>query len=200
MTGVPERVSAQLGRPTGRAGQLLVRLLNRVNRDANAEAVDAVDVQPGDRTLDVGFGGGVGLRALLDSPAGSVAGVDPSPDMVARARRRFAEEVRAHRLQVAQGGVPRLPFPDDCFERIITVHTAYFWPEPERAARELRRVLAPGGRVAVVVQHRRGMEGRRVHERFRRLYDEGELEAVLRAAFDDVRVEQRGDRLVAVAG
>lgn len=186
------RLARQLGHPRGAFGAVLGRVLNRGNRPANLAAVEHLGVQPGDRALDVGFGGGVGLEALLESAAATVAGVDHSPDMVERARSRFGDRVRVERASVEA-----LPFADASFDRILSVHTVYFWPDPERGARELRRVLAPGGRLVLALGRKAWMEQRRIHRSGFTLYSDEEIAALLRAGgFADVRVEGDGPLFV----
>ena len=144
-------LARQLGHPSGLRGRLLVRALNRGNRELVRAVVRASGVGTGQTAADVGFGGGVGLVALLDAtaPDGSVHGVDISTTMVARARRAFAAECRSGRLQLFQGSMLDLPVADDSLDTAITVNTVYFLDEVEPAFREFARVLRPGGRLVV---------------------------------------------------
>src|SRR5689334_23769669 len=97
-------VSDQLSRPSGLAGRLVARGMNRGNRDFNARAIERLDVQPGTRVLDLGFGGGLTFRPLLELGA-TIAGVDRAPDMVDAARSHHAAEVAAGRIVVHTGEV-----------------------------------------------------------------------------------------------
>ncbi len=192
MASLHDRLAAQLGHPRGAFGRLLVRFLNRRNRADNADAVAALGVRPGDRALDLGFGGGVGLSLLLDSAAGSVSGADLSADAVAAARRRFGECVR-----VVEAAVPTLPFADGAFDRILTINTVYFWSDGPACVRELHRVLAPGGRLVVGVGRPEDMRGR-LFEHFY-VYEENELVALLRdGGFSGVHIEATRRALLAV--
>ena len=189
-----ERVARQLGRPSGRFGRLIAWALNHANRSANAAGLERLDVRPGDRVLDLGFGGGGALAVLAEGPAGSLTGVDPSPEMVSAAARRFRG-----RVQVLEASVEALPFPDDSFDRILSTHTVYFWPDPRAGARELRRVLAPGGRLVLVLGSRESMARRRVHRTGFTLYSADEIADLLRSSgFERVRVDADGP-LFAVA-
>ena len=189
-----ERVARQLGRPTGAFGRLLARALNRGNRAANLGALERLGVQPGDRVLDLGFGGGVALAVLAERPAGSITGVDRSPDMVAAAAKRFRGRVR-----VLEASVESLPFGDDSFDRILSSHTVYFWPDPDAGARELKRVLAPNGRLVLVLGSRASMERRRIHRTGFTLYSADEIAALLEhSGFERVQVDG-DDLLFAVA-
>jgi arsenite methyltransferase len=153
--GIRERFLAgtarQLGHPDGWRGQLVGRILNRANRTFVQAAVEAAGLVPGAVAADLGFGGGVGLRMLLDTvgPTGRVYGVDVSRTMLERARVRFADEWAAGRLELIGGSLVDLPLAEDSVDAIITVNTFYFLEDPRPALREITRVLRPGGRVVI---------------------------------------------------
>ena len=131
--------------------------MNRGNRAFNARAIERLDVQPGARVLDLGFGGGLTFRPLLERGA-TVVGVDRAQDMVEAARARHRAEVDAGRLSLHAGEVQALPLEDAAVDRILTVNTVYFWPDLAPAFAELHRVLAPGGRVVIGIRDGSVME------------------------------------------
>lgn len=148
MSWVLDRLVPQLARPQGLLGQLVASLLNRGNAAINQAVVDTLEPRPGERVLEVGFGGGVGLAQLLARERNlTVTGIDASPDMVARCRRRFGERVR---LQV--GSVEALPYKDGDMDCIYGANVSYFWLDLELALAELRRVLRPGGRLVLGIR------------------------------------------------
>ena len=144
-------IAGQLGRPHGLLGPFVARALNRGNQRAIAAAVDAAEVRPGATAADVGFGGGIGLRMLLDrvGDAGTVHGVEIADDMLRRARSRFRAELRSGRLQLHRGSMTALPFDDASLDVVITLNTVYFVADLGAAAAELARVIRPRGRVVV---------------------------------------------------
>lgn len=144
-------ISRQLSHPSGVAGRVIAALMNRGNRDLNARAIDLLDVRPGDRVLDLGFGGGATFPVLLRR-GGTVIGVDRAGDMVHAARDRYRTEVAAGRVVVQAGDIAALPLEDGGADRILTVNTIYFWPDLPPALRELRRVLVPGGRIVIGIR------------------------------------------------
>jgi arsenite methyltransferase len=108
----------------------------------------ALGAHPGDRILDVGCGPGFAIAELVDQvgEAGSIAGVDRSPQMLAAAARRCAgyPNVTLHEADAAA-----LPLDDAAFDRALCVQVLEFVPDVAAALAELRRVLRPGGRVVV---------------------------------------------------
>lgn len=146
---MPLRIIArQLSRPSGLLGKLVAFLMNRRNKDMNAFAAEQLDVEPTDRVLEVGFGGGVTLRYLIEN-SGFVAGVDRSRDVVLRAKSKFSREMAAGRAAFHECSVVSLPFDESSFDKALTVSTVYFLESLEASFREIHRVLTPGGTLAI---------------------------------------------------
>jgi len=186
----------QLRGPSGRSGRLVARVLNRVNADLNREAVAALEVTSGGHALDLGFGGGVGLRELLAGPAARVTGVELSDAMLAAAGRRFAGDAR---LELLKGSADAIPLPDGSVDRLLSVHTLYFWPDPEAGMAEVRRVLADDGRACIALQPREAMEDDPLHDHGFTLYAAADLDRLLKGAgFGNVDVRATGKRLLGV--
>jgi len=99
-----------------------------------------LDLQPDDELLDVGCGPG-GL--LLDHAAHVrfVAGLDVSEIQVAMARRRLAERIAVGTADIALGDAAALPWADGRFSVVSSINALKFVREPERALREIHRVL-----------------------------------------------------------
>lgn len=145
-------IDPQYRRPSGLLGHRIGADMARAHRPENMWTVDCLDPQPADHILELGFGPGVAVAALAERvTAGRIAGIDLSRTMVAAARRRSAAAVRAGRVDLRQGDVARLPFPDSSFDKVFGIHTLYFWPHPEAALREAGRVLRPGGRLVLTI-------------------------------------------------
>jgi len=185
-------LARQLANPVGIGGAIVGHLMNRSNAEMNRRAVELLEVRASHAVLDVGFGGGLTFRALLARAAeGIVAGVDPSADMVAAARRRLANPVAAGRLRLEVGTVERLPFDDATFDRAVSVNTIYFWPDVAAALREVRRVLRPDG--VLVLGYRPAHRLRRTsfaRHGFRLLEDEEVLDHLASAGFETLAVEE----------
>lgn len=144
-------LARQLAEPSGFAGRIVGRLLNRGNRAVVEAAVEAVDVDSGSVVADIGFGGGVGVNLLLQrvGDAGSVHGVELSTRMLDEARRRFRDQIARGHLHLHDARMENLPFPDSSLDAVISTNTIYFIADLTAALSELARVLRPAGRLAL---------------------------------------------------
>jgi len=108
-------------------------------------------LQPGERVLDVACGTGIVAReaAALAGAQGQIVALDMNPAMLAVARALPA--VTGAAIDWQEGNATAMPFPDGSFEVVLCQHGLQLIPDREGVAREMRRVLAPGGRVLVMV-------------------------------------------------
>jgi demethylmenaquinone methyltransferase/2-methoxy-6-polyprenyl-1,4-benzoquinol methylase len=104
----------------------------------------AAAVRPGDRVLDAACGTGDLAIAGLRAGAGKVTGLDFSERMLERARRKDA------RIEWVQGDLLALPFADETFDAATVGFGVRNVADLEAGLRELRRVLKPGGRLAIL--------------------------------------------------
>jgi ubiquinone/menaquinone biosynthesis C-methylase UbiE len=115
-----------------------------------AWARDALDVRPGERMVDIGCGIGDELIAFAElvGPQGEAIGIEPNPGIRAEAARR-AETVGSI-ARFIDGEAYRLPFDDSTVDVVRCERVWQHIDEPARAAREITRVLRPGGRAVVI--------------------------------------------------
>lgn len=160
--------------------------LDRIGGEMNRLTLKALDLQPRDRVLEVGFGGGDLLASILGGTGGAVFGVDLSAAMVARARRRFRGE---ERLALFQGSAEALPLPDASVDKACSVSNIYFWSDPVAVMAEFARVIRPGGTLAICFEPAEELRKWPGHRFGFRLYEKDEVEALLVAAgFGDLEV------------
>jgi SAM-dependent methyltransferase len=159
---------------------------------ANETALELLDLQPEDHVLEVGFGHGATIaRAAAAVSRGFVAGVDPSIAMCRIATRRNQAAIAGGRVELREASVESMPYPDAAFDKVLSVHTLYFWREPARALAEIRRVLKRPGRLVLAWRHDPGAR-RSFPESVYRFHDEQHVLRLLAdASFGSVELESR---------
>jgi len=108
------------------------------------QAIERMDIQPGERVLEVGVGTGINL-ALYPREA-SVTGIDFSSSMLEKARERAARK-NAPPVRLLQMDAADLKFVDDSFDIVYAPYLISVVPDPVKVAQEMRRVCRPGGRI-----------------------------------------------------
>jgi demethylmenaquinone methyltransferase / 2-methoxy-6-polyprenyl-1,4-benzoquinol methylase len=119
--------------------------------------VSRVPARPSDRVLDVATGTAAVAMELARSKGCRVVGLDQSAEMLAEARRRVVAAGLGERIELVEGTALELPFADASFDHLTVTYLLRYVPDPDAAARELVRVVAPEGTVAMLefaVPHR----------------------------------------------
>ena len=155
--GAAALLARQCRKPTWLPGRLLARQMNVSHRRLTEWGLSHVRVGERFTILDVGCGGGKTVDRLASAAQeGAVYGIDYSPASVATARRTNAARIASGRVDVRLGTVSALPFDADMFDLVTAVETHYYWPDLSADVREIRRVLRPGGTLAIVAETYRG--------------------------------------------
>ena len=141
-------INQQHRHPHGLIGQFIGEQMLRQHKPETTWSIELLNLQPTDRILEIGSGAGRGLAlALQQSPQGHIIGLDLSTTMVHAAARRNRAAHRAGHLSLLRGDIVALPFQDHHFDKIVSVHTFYFWPEPNALFGQILRLLRVGGRL-----------------------------------------------------
>jgi SAM-dependent methyltransferase len=147
----------QFHRPSGPLGRVVGRVMatRSSNVQRNRWAVDQLAVRPTDRVLEIGFGPGVAIEALVARVTeGAVHGIDHSELMVRAAARRNAKALAEGRLRLTQASVADLDDELAPLDLILAVNNLGMWPDPPAQLKHLERLLRPGGRIAIGQQPR----------------------------------------------
>ena len=147
----------------------------------NRVTLERLDLKPGERVLEVGFGGGDLLASILAAPV-AATGIDRSEAMVARARRRFRREIAAGKLGLLAGSAESLQVPSQSFDKACSVNALYFWPEPQAVLAELARVLRPDGCLVLAFQTPEGVRQWPGHVHGFHAYGVGEVSRLMEEA------------------
>jgi ubiquinone/menaquinone biosynthesis C-methylase UbiE len=112
--------------------------------------VELLSLAPGSRVLDVCCGAGASAlpAARLVGPRGNVVGVDLAKELLALAQTKATQQHLAN-IQFEPGDMLSLRFPNESFDAVVCVFGIFFVPDMTMAVRELWRLVAPGGQLAV---------------------------------------------------
>ena len=150
--GLLKSFFSQCARPEGFLGRMMLRFMNFGHAPLTNWGLGLIEIHDRWTMLDIGCGGGATLKRLLRRSEGAkVYGIDISEESVAKARRVNAK-VLDKQVFVTQGSAEKLPYEDGKFDLVTAVETVYFWPNLPDCLKEVKRVLKPGGRFAIMVE------------------------------------------------
>jgi ubiquinone/menaquinone biosynthesis C-methylase UbiE len=120
--------------------------------EAQSALLSLASLEMGEQVLDIACGTGLvsfeASRAV--SRSGHVLGIDLSERMVDAAEQR-AQEMKLSNCSFSRMDAETLALPDASFDVVLCALGLMYMPDPEKAVREMRRVLRPGGRVSLAV-------------------------------------------------
>ena len=106
---------------------------------------------PDETILDVGCGGGWLVREIASRvPQGRAVGMDLSDEMLAHARRNSSG---VSNVEFIVGSVDAIPRESNSFDKVISVESSYYWPDPAAGIREIFRVLRPSGSAWILINY-----------------------------------------------
>jgi len=111
------------------------------------QAIQRMDIQPGERVLEVGVGTGINLSLYPTDAA--ITGIDFSEPMLEKARERASRKEMRH-TRLLQMDAADLKFADDSFDIVYAPYLISVVPDPVGVAQEMRRVCRPGGRIIIL--------------------------------------------------
>lgn len=150
--GLLKTLFTNCAHPKGRMGRAMLKFMNMCHAPLTNWGLSLIGIQDGWTMLDIGCGGGATLQRLTKRSKGCmVYGIDISEESVAKAANVNAA-VLNKQVFVTQGSAEKLPYEDWKFDLVTAVETVYFWPNLPHCLQEVRRVLKPGGKFAIMVE------------------------------------------------
>jgi arsenite methyltransferase len=128
--------------------------MERHHLDITEKTIRLMNLRPGERVLDLGCGSGWATRLLArlvgDGPEGfgQVVGLDVSDEMVRRARETSKD---FDNILYVWGSAQQIPWEENFFDKVLSVESFYYYPDQDRALMELFRVMAPRGRLFILI-------------------------------------------------
>ncbi len=198
--------AAQQRCPSGFAGWFFGEQMAHQHVEETSWTIAQLYLRPTDDVLEIGFGAGKAIeRVAALVPAGTVSGVDLSYAMLETASRRNAQAMKNGRVILRHGNITALPFADQQFDKVLSIHTFYFWPDVLRGTAEIFRVLKPGGRSVVTLSNGKvGTDEQTGLERYQGVLEQQILPYMQQLGFTSISIEQgpvsREYKSVAVVG
>jgi len=110
--------------------------------------VPRMELAGNDRILDLACGAGLASRLMASRHATRVVGMDISNGMLRHARNQSAQ---FQNISFTCGSAEHVPFPDNFFTKVLSVEAFYYFEHQDRVLAELQRVLAPQGRLFLLI-------------------------------------------------
>lgn len=140
------------GKPQGEDGKKMLLRMNDGHATLTKWATDFLDIKEDDNILDIGCGGGAALNRLSQKiTTGHLTGVDYSSVSVEMSKKHNEENIKNGKMDILEASVEELPFENDKFDKIITVESFYFWPNPKENIKEVFRVLKKNGTFLLIL-------------------------------------------------
>ena len=117
--------------------------------DITEQTLALMDIQPGDRILDLGCGTGWASRRMARiATTGEVVGLDVADEMLRRAE-QLSSAFR--NVRYAWGSAENIPEADNAFSKVLSVESFYYYADQGKALDELRRVMLPGAKLFILI-------------------------------------------------
>jgi ubiquinone/menaquinone biosynthesis C-methylase UbiE len=155
----PKILARQLKHPQGELAIQVGKKMSEENLRINLNTIDALKLSPNDNILEIGMGNGFFVKDIfhLDSSI-KYTGCDHSKIMVEEAHQQNVQFIINGQANFIRASVEKLPFNNEVFDKVFSVHSIYFWDSQELALSEIHRVLKQKGRITIAIRPKSLME------------------------------------------
>ena len=145
---VAEKIT-QCMKPHGEEGIETIENMNENHKEISKFAFSLIQVDSGDKILDIGCGGRVNIEKFLKLTSGNVDGLDYSEVSVAESIKRNQKAVDEGRCEVMHADVSSMPIEDESYNIVSAFETVYFWPDIKETFKEVSRIIKPDGQFMI---------------------------------------------------
>lgn len=192
-----KNIAQQLSCPSGEAGVEMGIMMNDINIGMTLESIKALQLDAGQKVLELGHGNAGHLVSLLVQAEGlKYYGLEISTTMhdeAAHINQAFVQNNQAA-FSLYEG--EKIPFGDEYFDRIFTVNTLYFWQNPVDFLNEIYRVLKKNGCAIVTFAHKEFMQTLPFTQYIFELYSNADFEKLVKqTAFAQSEILERSENI-----
>jgi ubiquinone/menaquinone biosynthesis C-methylase UbiE len=145
-------LDTQYSQPTGLFGRLIGEKMIRQHKPETLWTIENLHLQKNEQILEVGCGAGYALKHIAAlNGVRNVTGLDVSETILHSAAIRNKKALRQKRMTFVHGSVEELPFHDEQFSTVFSIHSVYFWEDLSKSLEEIHRVLMPRGSVTITL-------------------------------------------------
>jgi len=144
MNKLQKYISSQFKKPRGLGGMIVALIQNVANRNLYRTTVSEVNMNEGEKLLDIGYGNGYLLMQLYKKQPVDMYGIDISEDAMEMATKKNRKAALNNQLHLSVGDCCELSYDADTFDAVTSINTIYFWSDTVKGLSEIRRVLKPG--------------------------------------------------------
>lgn len=190
MSKFTEYIGSQFGNPHGFIGRVCCVIMNVINKAMYKNTVSEIDINSGDKVLDIGYGNGYLLHLIYKKCNTELYGIDISADMKKQAVKRNKKAEKNGQLFLEIGDCCDLPYENNVFSVVSSINTVYFWNDVVKALTEIRRVLKMDKSFYNVVYTKEWLDTLSYTEKGFKKYDPEQLIEFGRAAgFEQIQVK-----------
>ncbi|WP_227396446.1 class I SAM-dependent methyltransferase [Jeotgalibacillus aurantiacus] len=143
----------QFSRPKGAMGKVAGYIMSKENKKLNRWSAGCLDVQTGERILEIGYGPGACMKEIIKKNV-IIDGIDASAAMAEQAGKRMEQSIESGKARVMQGKVEHIHLPEEYYDKILSVNNFTIWEDPDQGLKKLYHALKENGRIVITMQPR----------------------------------------------
>lgn len=140
-----EKIANQFKKPSGFWGRIVSRLMVKGNRHAYDTLLKDMNVQSGEKLLEIGYGPGIGIQLLAEAANCRIYGVDFSELMFRKASKRNKELIDNKQVDLLYGDFIETPINAEDFDKVFCLNVVYFWKDLNPPFLKIKSLLKNGG-------------------------------------------------------
>jgi len=150
------------------------------NAELNNLVFDKLSLTEHDHALEIGFGPGMLIKRAAEFLSdGIIEGIDILEPMFAAALKKNRKHINKGKVKIQLGDIEKVPFESNCFDKVFTVNTVYFWKNPSTTISKISRILKPGGKLVIGFHDKREMEKKSLDMDVFRFYSKDDISELL---------------------
>jgi cyclopropane fatty-acyl-phospholipid synthase-like methyltransferase len=179
-------IATQFKKPSGLFGIFSSNIMIKGNKNKYERLIKDLDLQPGNKLLEIGFGPGVGINMIAKACTScTIHGIDFSNLMYKRASKYNKEYINNGTMLLQYGDFIKTPIVGNEYDKIFCLNVVYFWNELQEPFQKVLTLLKTGGLFYIYMATREVLE-KTPNDVFKKYSIEQVIEALKSVGFQDV--------------